>query len=251
MKNLMCYTGPARKFDEECEVLTRIQIDNSLDLGWKKEDILLFTDFEYEYNGVRSIVVPDDLYCAFDKKSNKMLVITHLLLNGIVDEDQLYWYHDFDAYENSKIEESELGLGDVGLGLTTYGYKPDWNCGCFFFRRSAEDIFALIVQTMFNRRPRPRADEKALQRLTDDSWIDENRYRKLNTTYNITMRDVAYSYSRASKPLKVLHFHPYTEDDDYKLPDKLLNTFMYGRNRMGIPLMSERLIKIFHYHGIK
>ena len=50
MKQLLIYIGPTDKFDDEHEVLTKIQIDNSLDLGWKKEDILLVTNFPYEYN---------------------------------------------------------------------------------------------------------------------------------------------------------------------------------------------------------
>lgn len=54
MKNLLIYIHPDRKFvgesfSSETDVLPKIQIENSLKLGWKKEDILLVTNFPYEY----------------------------------------------------------------------------------------------------------------------------------------------------------------------------------------------------------
>lgn len=39
MKIILVYTGPPKQFNEEHEVLAKIQIDNNLDLGWEKEDI--------------------------------------------------------------------------------------------------------------------------------------------------------------------------------------------------------------------
>ena len=44
MKNLLIYTGPNKKFDAETVKFAKIQIDNSLDLGWKRENILLVID---------------------------------------------------------------------------------------------------------------------------------------------------------------------------------------------------------------
>jgi len=40
MKNLMIYVNPHHEFDEERKVLAKIQIENSLRLGWKSGDIL-------------------------------------------------------------------------------------------------------------------------------------------------------------------------------------------------------------------
>lgn len=250
MKNLLVYTGPDKKFSEEDLILAKIQIDNSFDLGWKKEDILLVTDFPYEYNGVKSLEIPDGLYYNFDKTSNKIPVIMHLLDQGILEKWRLYWYHDLDAYQLGPVYENELGLDDFDLGLTPYGYKPQWNCGCLFFRESAKDIFNLIHDTVLNKRKsNNRCDEKALKRLIVQHAIGEQRYKNLNVTYNLTKRCIASNYGEATKPLKVIHFHPW--DRDWMMPDTALNMFMYGKNRLKIPLMNDRLIKIFHYHGVK
>jgi hypothetical protein len=63
------------------------------------------------------------------------------------------------------------------------------------------------------------------------------------------MRNIGQNYEIATKPIKVLHFHPHYRDT--KLPASTLNMFMYGKNELKMPLMPERLIKIFHHHGIK
>ena len=55
MKNLLIFISPAGGFPKEHEELTKMQIDNSLELGWKPEDILLVTNFDYEYRGIKAV----------------------------------------------------------------------------------------------------------------------------------------------------------------------------------------------------
>jgi hypothetical protein len=249
MKNLLIYTGPNKQFDDEHAVLVKIQIDNSLDLGWKKEDILLVTDFAYEYNGVKALVIEDGVYYPFDKAAGKVPVISHLLGGGFLAKNELYWSHDLDAYELNAINEAELGLENFDLGLTHYGYKPQWQCTSFFFKDGARDIFALLDETTRRAPQYGRNNEKTLTRLIDSGAIDNRRYKRLNVTYNIAKRCLATIYAEADKPLKVLHFRP--SDKDALMPDTALNMFMHGKNRLKIPLMNDRLIKIFKSHGIQ
>lgn len=241
MKNLLIYTGPNKKFSKEDQVLVKIQIDNSLDLGWKKEDIILATDFPFTYRGVTSLVLPDGLYYDFDKNANKVPVIIHLITNKLITENQLYWSHDLDAYENSKITEQELGLENYDLGLTHYGYKPQWQFGSLFFKSTSKDIFKLLSTSILERPHFSRNNEKELTRLIKRGKIDQSRYKKLNPTYNFMKKYIQTMYREAEKPLKVLHFRP----------SDALSIFMHGKNRLKIPLMSERLIKIFNKHGIE
>ena len=250
MKLILAYTGPNKKFNEEHSVLVKIQIDNSLDLGWGKKDILLVTDFPYAYNGIKSLVIGEGFYYDFDKTSIKAPVMMHLFDQGVLKKEELYWCHDFDVYQLEVVDENELGLNNFDLGLTPYGYKPQWNLGCLFFKESAWDIFKLIHNDVLSKRKsNNRCEEKALKRLIVHRAIGKKRYKDLNVTYNLTKRCIATNYRQAIKPLKAVHFHPW--DKDAMMPDTALNMFMYGKNRLKIPLMNERLIKIFHYHGIK
>ncbi len=249
MKNLLIYAGPLKKFSPEDSVLAKIQIDNSLDLGWKKEDIILVTDFPYEYNGVSSFVIEDSIYYPFDLAAGKVPVIVYLFKKKLIKPGEIYWCHDFDAYENFALDETGLGLANFDMGLTHYTYKPQWQCGSIFFKDSSKDIFELLDKTTHARPHLSRNNEKTLTWLIKHSTIDEKRYKRLNVTYNIMKKYLAVIYPQATKPLKVLHFRP--SDKDPSLPKSTLDIFMYGKNSLKIPLMSDRLIKIFNKHGIK
>lgn len=250
MKNLLIYTGPNKKFSDEDETLARIQIDNSLDLGWKKEDIILATDFPYEYNGIKSTIVSNRLYYDFDLTANKPLVISHLLEQRLINSNTLYWCHDFDAFELNKINETDLDLKSYDLGLVHYFYKPEWSCTNYYFKKGAYDLFNLINKTIANKPWRSRNDEKAITWLVKHNRIEPNRLKKLNTTYNIAKRCLTTVYNEAEKPIKVLHFRP-SDKKDAMMSDTALNMFMYGKNRLKKRLMNERLIHIFNNHGIK
>lgn len=250
MKVILAYRGPNKKFNEEHSVLVKIQIDNSLDLSWKNKDILLVTDFPYKYNGIKSLVIGDGFYYDFDLTSNKVPIIRQLFHQGFIKQGELYWCHDFDVYQLEAISEEELGLDDYDLGLTPYGYKPEWNMGSLFFKESARDIFNLLHEDILTRRKsNNRCEEKALKRLIIRRVIGKERYKDLNVTYNLTKRCIATNYRTATKPLKAIHFHPW--DKDAMMSDTALNMFMYGKNRLKKPLMTDRLIKIFNHHGIK
>ena len=248
MKNLLIYINPNKQFDDEHKILAKIQIDNSFNIGWKKEDIVLVTNFDYEYRGVKSLIVPSELYYEPDPVSTKASVVPYLLKKGIIG-NELYWCHDFDVYQDDIIKEIDLDLGSADLGLVSYGYKPVWNFGSFFFKKEARDVLNLLNKKMLERK-RPRADEKMLTKLTIlYNIVNKDRYKELNVTYNFTMRCIQSNYLRAIKPLKVLHFHPWYKDE--LLSNNCLNIFMYGKNRLKQPLMSKRLINIFNNNNVK
>lgn len=238
MKLLYIYTSPKKKFDDETAVQVKMQIDNSLELGWKLEDIKLYMNFPYEYGGVKAVLIPD-IYCDFDYSANKTLVKKYLIDQGLTG---LHWYHDFDLFQNYPFDPPDLE--GTGLGLTSYTYKPQWQCGSIFFTEEAKDAFDLWSKHIYDR-PRPRVDEKVLTKLTDTGKI--TKYKKLNPTYNVTIRNLKYVYDRCEKPLKGLHFHP--NELDYRSGQRTLEIYMTDRNRVGKVLMSPRLIKLFKRYG--
>src|SRR3990172_9976850 len=122
MKLLYVYTNPQKQFDEEAARLIKLQIDNNLELGFLPEDILLYTNFEYEYNGVKARIVPD-IYTDHDPTSNKVPVILYLMQNHMLS-DHLFWYHDPDVYQLDKFEPPPI----KSFGVARYGYKHDWQC---------------------------------------------------------------------------------------------------------------------------
>ena len=241
MKNVFTYLHPTKCFDRETVILARIQIDNSLELGWLPDDILPITNFPYEYNGIKALVLDDNQFCTINPESTKTAIISHLFGLGLIQPQKTYWVHDFDAYQLNPFSKANLNLRK-DLGLTTYGYSSKWCLGSFFFNDQSCDIFQQIKNTMYQENT---DDERALRHLTRAGLVSESRYQTLNITYNFGMRQVAHNYGLADKPLKVLHFHP------TKKGLRPLRTFMYGENELLIPLMNDRLIKVFQDHGVK
>lgn len=241
----MIYTG-ADYFTDEDEKLIKIQIANSLDLGWKREDIWLITSFPFEYRGIEAAVIESEVGYDFDAKANKVAVALYLLEHLTLDPEEVIWCHDLDAFELHSVKDTNLEGRD--LGFVHYFYKPEWCLSNFFFTPKAIDILKLLNKTMIERPWKTRNNEKTLTWLIKHGKISENRYKKLNVTYNIAKRCLETIYKEADKPLKVLHFRP--SDKDITMSEVALNMFMYGKNNLKIPLMTSRLIDIFNNYGI-
>ena len=82
MKNLLVYLNPSKKFDKNNETMVKIQIDNILELGWKKEDVMLITNFPYERRGIKSIVVPTNYFWKEDPASTKSYTLASIFENN-------------------------------------------------------------------------------------------------------------------------------------------------------------------------
>lgn len=195
----MIYINPRKGFDDEHTRLAEIQIDNSLKY-WRPEDILLVTNFPYEYKRVKTSVVDDDLYCTVHDKASKINTVIHLLINGLND---FVWLHDFDTFQ---LEPINIEL-DKDIGFTDYGWSPKWNTGSIFFKPSSLDVFKWLRDAVYKYKT---DEERALMILTKENYNNINsRYRRLNITYNFGMRHIDKNLSIVEKPIKVVHFHPY------------------------------------------
>lgn len=228
MKNLLIYINPVdKKFDREHEDLTKMQIDNSLSLGWKTADILMVTNFDYEYRGVKSIIVGN--YQVFDQnRSTKIPAINELFSRGIIKDD-IYWFHDHDAFQ---LVPFEVTL-EKDAGFTNHGWSGKWNAGSFFFKKTARDIFLWIWEYM-NQRGTNEQDALTYMWQGNINGVN-NRYKLMNITYNIGIYYIDRNLKRAELPVKVAHFHPHKR--------RHLDLFRQ--------MLPERLMVIFNKYGIK
>lgn len=241
MKNVLIYISPTGSFNNprpdvvnDAGQLTKVQFENSLLLGWKKEDILLFTNFEFEYGNLRAHVLKDVEF--FDKKpkASKINAIVKMFDQGLIQEKQLYWFHDIDAFQLQPITEDEIDISDNEITLTDHGL------GSIFFKSGSKDIFESIKEVMYKKMV---DDEKALELLNKKDPQLRKRVKKINNTYNFTGYNLKSSYKQSIKPLKVAHFHP--TGVKYSL------RFFKGENSINTPLITERLINILKYHRIR
>ncbi len=246
MKNILMYVNPKRCFDEEAEKLIKIQIDNSLDLGWARKDIWLATNFWFEYNGIVSLVVEDDLYCSYSPISTKIPVVLKLFDYGMIDEDELYWMHDLDAFQLDRFPCHEVELNTEDMALCDYGRMPKWAGGSVFFKKSAHDLFKRIYEVMEERQC---VDENAITYLTTTHGNISFRIRKQNISYNFLPYNIRSCYAMAIKPIRVAHFHPLRPQRQTGILKPL--DFYKGDNKISTQILPDRIIKIFDEHGVK
>jgi hypothetical protein len=220
----MIYINPRKDFDEEHKLLAKIQIEQGLKF-WKKEDIILITNFEYEYKGIKASIIDDSFFCNIHDKASKINTIIYLLEEYRLGE--FVWFHDFDAFQLEPIIEKEINLGKADVGFTDYGWSLKWNTGSIFFKPSALGVFKLLKEAIYRCNT---DEERALVVLTKNNIGGINsKIKRLNIIYNLGMRRINYNLERAVKPIKVVHFHPTRKD--------ILNKFK--------PLITKDLIKEF------
>lgn len=259
----MLFIHPSGDFLEEHKTAIKIQIDNILDLGGKVSDIILATNFPYEYNGVKSLLVSSDNYSDISPCVATINVIVELFERKLIEKDELYWYHDTDAYQLYGITESELNLGQADMGLVEWCTRQRFSASPIFFKSSAKDIFGWIKEIIYKYKVN---EELALNALFTNNllWATgsprgaltnfvplnipgaENmheRVKKLNITHNLEVDSLGPNYHLVAKPLKVAHFHFSS--------DLSLDSAMYGKNSLKKVLLPERLIKIFYKHGVR
>jgi len=229
MKNLMIWINDKHDFSPEAHNLVKIQIDNSQRLGWKSEDILLVTNFPYEYNGIRAISTKDENFCAVRPRSTNTTIIPALVDEGIITQENIYWIHDFDAFQVNPITDEELGLEDYDAGFTDYGWKPRWCMGSFFVKASVKPFIELVNSIVHQ----DIEDEEAVQVVIDSQPATAQRIKRMNITYNIGQRRVDENMAKANYDPKVFHFHPSKGD--------LIKTFA--------PLMPPEMADVFALHG--
>jgi len=236
MKQVLTFISPDKGFNAEHKMLARIQIDNSLSLGWKKEDILMVTNFDYEYNGVKSIVIGDDNYCSFCWPSTKIYAIVDLFRNGLIG-DGLYWYHDFDCFQLVPFTDDDPGLGIADMGVTNYGRMPRLCSASMFFKKSARDIYERLKGEVDRTR---KDEEMGIARMINHDNSLKDRVKLLNITYAFHRFNLRSCFKIADKPIRAAHFH--------LTPDKYA-FYMDGQNKLSMRLIPDRLADIFHANG--
>jgi len=262
MKNLLIYINPSKSFvspDEgwkgEVDILVKIQIDNSLELGWKREDILVVTNFDYEYNGVKALVVSDDTFCECSPTASKVNVIIEMFNRGLIGKD-LYWFHDWDAFQLAPITEEEINLKERCIGITGYGITRmrnkdffRWSTGTIFFKDDTKDLFELLRDVVYKHKAN---EEVALLALRRTNPTVLSRLQTMDITYNVATRkrDIIATYNAAAQPVRVIHFHPFDKRVIEGESDNMA-VCVRGENSINKVLVNQTILDLFEKYNIK
>jgi hypothetical protein len=252
MRNILIYISPSQSFDNprhdlinDACVSVKVQIDNSLELGWAKEDIWLLTNFAFHYGGIEATVLDDVAFFERKPQASKINALIRLFGNRTIIKDEIYWFHDLDAFQICSISDLEIDMGTADIALSDYGVNSRWSTGVIYFKESAKDIFYKIRDVVYEKNI---DEERALVWLTKNNTDINQRVKKINKTYNFVPRHLSKMYALSEKPLKVLHFHPLGEVS----PQEKYRSFdvLRGENSLNIPFIPDRLLKIFASHQV-
>lgn len=259
MKNLLIYISPTGSFDNprpdltsnDAGPLAKVQIENSLALGWKKKDIILITNFDYQYGVIKATVLKDVEFFARKPQASKINAIIELFEKGMIKKGEMYWFHDLDAFQLEPITEAEIDLSYDSIALTDYGGikfggTDRWSTGTIFFKLGSRDIFYRMQEVFYKKRV---DEEEALSLLTIGDSNIRKRVKKLNNSYNFIGYYLRSCYAKSIKPLKVVHFHPLAGIKRIGVENSL--RFFRGENKINTSLITERLMKIFKFHRIR
>ncbi len=239
MKNVMTYVTPTGDFRPSVQHFYEMQIDNALELGWKREDIILATNFDFEYAGIRSRVlrrsVPPKWFIESVPgfwKCTKVWAMLELIEDG--DIDCLSWFHDGDAFQVKRFENMDW-LPD--FGLTHYGWQETLCSGSMFFRPNTADVFKDWIASMYalNQCREERAGAPVFAKIPQ-------RWKWLDISFNFGSQFIPKTYLSAEKPLRVIHFYPTSL--------RSWRDFCTSDNELGFPLAPEWLISLFRKHKL-
>jgi hypothetical protein len=254
----------------------KLQIENSIMHGWDKEDIIMITNFPFEYMGVSAYVV--DEICRWSAFANKMVVINELIKRNIINDN--FWLHDCDAYQLVPFVFPEECKDVNFVRHAPNRDKPQG--GSVFYRKEAFDIINVLANAIklfkptkeesffpnfYHKSCKSKAVAKlnsgveklSIDKIKNQKALDEyivlrdfaskyfgefeDRFHWLNWTYNLfRQRQFSQKYPLADKPIKVVHFHP--EDVS------CLNCFYYGKNSHNVKIVNPELSQLFIKYGL-
>ena len=233
MKNVLVYNVVQDKIRYEHELLLdyfRAQVDNSLRLGWKREDIIIGTNFDFEHNGVKNIKLNN--ICTDNIFNNKWWGMLELMKGGHIDDD--FWFHDQDTWQINKIDFPKF-KGEIGG--CTYVYNEQWNTCSMFLKNTSEYIVEYIVDFMeMNKDMEMYSDENFIVILRNTGEIQE-LLTTINNKYNVGLTHMEKRYEAADKPVCSLGFQPHIQSS--------WDVFVDGKNNLGIKLVDDELLEIF------
>ena len=238
MKNVYIYNVVEDNIRYDNELLLnyfRAQVDNSLRFGWKKEDIIIGTNFDFEHNGVKNIKLKN--ICTTNIFNNKCYGMLELMNNGYIDDD--FWFHDQDSWQVSKVEFPEF-VGEIGG--CTYVYTPEWNTCSMFLKQTSVSIVEYIVEFMkINDNTNFYSDENYISLLRGGSPI-QDYLTTLNNKFNVGLTHMEKRYQAAEKPVCSLGFQPHVQSS--------WDVFIEGKNDLDLKLIDNEMIELFKTYNL-
>lgn len=200
MKNVIIYNKVTtdkfggKRSDGVIENYLKAQIDNSLNFGWNRNDIIIATNFDFEHNGVKNVILKN--VCEWSGYNNKWYGIKELYETGLIKDE--CWLHD---YDNWQISDLKFPNFDGKIAGATYVYTPEWNTASMFFKKDCIDILNIIHSFLeYYKHVKFDSDENAISALRRVNQFKEY-FSTINNQFNVGLTRLMDRYNAANKPI--------------------------------------------------
>lgn len=237
MLNVLIYNIVEDKHRYSTEVVEnylRAQVDNSLRLGWKKDEIIIGTNFQFTYNGVSNYKLEE--VSEFNVFCNKWYGMNELVKKEIIKDD--FWFHDQDSWQVEKFTFPKI---DGLIGGCTYVYNEEWNTCSLFVKKESGELLDYIKKFIeVNRNAQADSDENYIGILRRYKHL-YSFFTTLKNEYNVGKTKFEFRYKNSNLPVYVCGFKPHEKNDCIVFE---------GQNELGINLLDNEIIRIFKEHKI-
>jgi hypothetical protein len=226
MKNLIIANKSKNKRynSENIEKLLKCQIENSLECNWDTDDIIIISNFNFEFQNIKSFKIKLNDFCL---TGSKMFGIQYLF-NNIIKIDNIVWAHDLDVWQNIPFFCPDIK--DVGIACYS---NSKFNGGSIFWTKEAKDIIDHIVNII--NKNKESKEEPILNKVLKSKEF-KDRVTIINNTFNVGCSGFVKRYMRSIKPIHACHFHPYNKI--------AWETHALDRNGLDTKCISDRLEKL-------
>jgi len=242
VKNLYIYLSNDENpyFSSEAEQLAKVQIENSLRLGWKLDDILFITNFDFRYMGVDAINIDSPL-CSWCAKVNKIWAIVYMFENNMINDNM--FFHDLDAFQVYPFLDVPDDANKSDLAFPDYGHREKYNTGIMFFKPQSKDLFTDLKTFMIENQSID--EEEGLMSMFNmgENEKYKDRFNILDIRYNIGKHYTEKKITEAKNPIMIVHFHP-TELSNYDF-------YCLGENSLKMPIVNKELSILIEKHCFK
>ena len=214
---------------ERFNTMLQAQIHNMLDLGWDRKNIILLSNFNFEFMGIKATKIKFNEFCF---SGSKMWATKWLFDNDKVDD--VIWSLDTDCWQNCWFDCPEF-KGDVGASCYS---NPKFNGGSIFWKPTAKDIVDEVIKQLTKTQAQK---EEPLLNITFKSEKYSDRVTPLNSTYNVGCSGFFERFNRSIKPIHVCHFHP-----NNSIAWEIHNLDRDGLGEIAITVRLERLLRKYY-----
>lgn len=239
MKNLIVAINCKEDRDDLISHLN-CQLDNSSHFKWKREDVIVVTDFNFKYKDFKSIEVDGTLYHN-NPTFNKWIFLKNNPY--ILDDD--FWVHSYDVWQTFKIYMPEFP-GEIGA--CPYVFNGELNFSSIFIKKSSLFLIEYIVDFI-------EKNDKSVQTSTDEDWISFLRTNikeiaglisTVDSRYNVGSTKIEYRYKNSKEPICAISL---------SFKNKSIYEIFKGNNNCkgsteGVNLVPDYLDKLFLKHNL-